>query len=339
MDSKARHDRALIEEVLTAAQRPGIRAEIEEWDPKVIGGGVDAWITLQLGGATVRYAAVLKRGLRPATLGAAIQQIRQTGKKTLLIADYITPQLAEDMRDHAVAFMDAAGNAFLDDPPVFVWVKGERPMPRTALQPAGRAFQAGGLQVIFLLLCHPDMVDRPYREIAQMAGVAHGTVGWVMAELPQLRFVARVGGKRRLLEPRRLLQQWVEAYARTLRPKLLLGRYQAENLDWWKTVDPTAYDLIMGGEGAAARLTRHLRPGSLTFFGRRAEARFLLDQRLKEDPTGEVEILRRFWQFDNPEPALAPTILIYADLLAIGDARCLETAGLLHDQIIDRFNA
>ena len=182
-----------MEEVLTAAQRPGIRAEIEDWDPKVIGGGVDAWITLQIGDATVRYAAVLKRGLRPATLGAAIQQIRQTGKKTLLITDYITPQLADALRDHAVAFMDAAGNAFLDDPPVFVWVKGERPMPRTALQPAGRAFQAGGLQVIFLLLCHPDMVDRPYREIAQMAGVAHGTVGWVMAELPQLRFVARVG--------------------------------------------------------------------------------------------------------------------------------------------------
>ncbi|NLV32077.1 MAG: hypothetical protein GXY47_13085 [Acidobacteria bacterium] len=339
MDRQARYDRALIEEVLAAAQRPGIRAEIEEGEPKVNGGGVDAWITLQLGGAAVRYAAVLKRGLRPATLGAAIQQIRQTGKRTLLIADYVTPQLADALRDHAVAFMDAAGNAFLDDPPVFIWVRGERPMPRTALQPGGRAFKASGLRVIFALLCHPEMVQHPYREIAQMAGVAHGTVGWVMAELPQLGFVARIGGKRRLLEPRRLLQQWVEAYARTLRPRLLLGRYQAENLDWWKTVDPTAYDLIMGGEGAAARLTHHLRPGSLTFFGGKAEARFLLDQRLKRDPTGKVEILRRFWRFENPEPALAPTLLVYADLLAIGDARCLETAGLLHDQIIDRFNA
>jgi hypothetical protein len=80
----------------------------------------------------------------------------------------------------------------------------------------------------------------------------------------------------------------------------------------------------MGGEGAAARLTRYLRPGTLTFYGEKAEPRFLLDHRLRTDPAGEVEILRRFWGFDNDDPALTPTLLVYADLLAIGDARCLE---------------
>jgi len=42
--------------------------------------------------------------------------------------------------------------------------------------------------------------------------------------------------------------------------------------------------------------------------------------------------------FENPEPALVPTLLVYADLLAIGDARCLETAKLLYDQILAEFN-
>jgi hypothetical protein len=51
---------------------------------------------------------------------------------------------------------------------------------------------------------------------------------------------------------------------------------------------------------------------------------------LKTDPAGEVDILRRFWQFDNREPALTPTLLMYADLLIRGDARCLETAKLLY---------
>jgi hypothetical protein len=82
----------------------------------------------------------------------------------------------------------------------------------------------------------------------------------------------------------------------------------------------------MGGEGAAARLTRHLRPGTLTIFGKTAESRFLLDYPLRTDPAGEVEILRCSWSFDNEDPALVPTLLVYADLLAIGDARCLETA-------------
>jgi hypothetical protein len=103
---------------------------------------------------------------------------------------------------------------------------------------------------------------------------------------------------------------------------------------------PRIRTLVSGGQETVspARLTRHLRPGTLTFFGPKAEPRFLPDQHLKTDPTGEVEILRRFWQFDNPEPALAPTLLVYADLLAIGDARRLETAKLLYDQILAGFN-
>jgi len=332
------HDKQLLEEALAAVKRFGVNAQIERWEPKINGGRADAWIVIQLQGKKVRYAAEIKRGLRPATLGAVIQQLQQLGEKTLLIADYINPQLANALRNHGVAFIDTAGNAFIDHPHMLVWVKGERLKAPAAFHPTGRAFQASGLHVIFALLCNPDQVDRPYREIATLAGVAHGTVGWVMAELPKLGFVAEVGQKRRLLQPERLLQQWVEAYARTLRPKLVLGRYKAETLDWWKTIDPTKYGLIMGGEGAAARLTRHLRPGTLTFFGPRTEPRFLLDQHLKTDPTGDVEILRRFWQFENPEPALTPSLLVYADLLAIGDARCLETAKLLYDEIAAQFN-
>jgi hypothetical protein len=79
----------------------------------------------------------------------------------------------------------AAGNAYIDHPPTLIWVKGERPIARAPLQPTGRAFQAGGLQVIFALLCHPGKADRPYREIAELAGVAHGTVGWVMTVKPE----------------------------------------------------------------------------------------------------------------------------------------------------------
>ncbi|HSW40344.1 MAG TPA: type IV toxin-antitoxin system AbiEi family antitoxin [Acidobacteriota bacterium] len=333
MDTLKPHDRDILEEVLAAAQRLGINAQIEQWQPNINGGHADAWIVLQLEGKKVRYTAEVKRGLRPVTLGAVIQQLQRLGEKPLLIADHVTPQLADTLRNHGISFIDTAGNAYINHPPLLVWVKGERPIARAIFQHTGRAFQASGLQVIFALLCNQGEVDRPYREIAKLAGVAHGTVGLVMAELPKLGFIAEVGKKRRLLQPERLLQQWVEAYARTLRPKLLLGRFKTETLAWWKTVDPNKYDLKMGGEGAAARLTNHLRPGTLTFFGPKAEPLFLLDQHLKTDPNGEVEILRRFWQFKNPEPALAPTLLVYADLLAIGDAHCLETAKLLYDQI------
>lgn len=327
-------DKNLIDTALAAVRELGIDAEVEQRQPKLGRAQADALIRVRHGDQEILYAAEVKRGLRPAFLGAVVQQLERLGEQALLVTDYVTPPLADELRARRVAFIDTAGNAYLDRPPLLVWVKGQRPTGRAIPRTAGRAFQASGLQVIFALLCHPEEVHLPYREIAKLAGVAHGTVGWVMAELPNLGFIAEVGGKRRLLQPERLLQQWVEAYARTLRPRLAIGRYRTEKLDWWETIDPLKYGLVIGGEGAAARLTNFLRPGTLTFYGLKPEPRFLLDHRLRTDPAGEVEILRRFWHFEYDDPAITPTLLVYADLLAIGDARCLETAKRLYDGIL-----
>jgi hypothetical protein len=266
-----------------------------------------------------------------------INQLEHLGQPALLVTDYVTPPLADILKERGIPFLDIAGNAYLNHQPLLVWVKGQKPnQTLTTANVPTRTFNPSGLQVIFPLLCHPEWTDRPYREIAKLAGVAHGTVGWVLAELPKLGFMAEVGGKRRLLQPERLLQQWVEAYARTLRPRLLLGRFHTDVLDWYKTIDLDKYGFLLGGEPAAARLTHHLRPGTVTLYGAKLEPRLLLDQRLRADPQGNVEILRRFWQFDNENP-ITPLPLVYADLLAIGDARCLETAKLLYGDIIARF--
>ena len=47
---------------------------------------------------------------------------------------------------------------------------------------------------------------------------------------------------------------------------------------------------------------------------------------MRPAPDGNVEILGKFWGFESAPPELAPPLLIYADLLATGDARCLEAA-------------
>jgi hypothetical protein len=93
---------------------------------------------------------------------------------------------------------------------------------------------------------------------------------------------------------------------------------------------------MLGGEAAAGRLTHHLRPGTITAYGAKVEPRFLLDHKLRKDDGGEVEILKQFWHFDE-EQELAPLPLIYADLIQKNDARCLETAQLLHEQFIAGF--
>lgn len=336
MDKADRPEHHLLEDALKAVEPLGLRFRVLRQEARDAAPRADAVVGLRFGGHDLRYAAEVKRGLRPATLGAVIHQLRARPANPLLVADHVTPPLADALRTEGIEFIDAAGNAFLNRPPLLVFVKGQRPTDQQPIPERRRAFQPTGLQVLFALLARPELVARPYREIAVNAGVAHGTVGWVMAELPALGYVADVGGRRRLINGERLLGQWTEAYARTLRPRLLLGRFRGEleGLDTraakWKE------DLLLGGELAAARLTRHLRPGTATLYAQAIDPKVVLGLVLRADAEGNVDFRRHFWTFPGEEPRLAPTLLVYADLLAIGDARCLETAQLLRGQLLDR---
>ncbi|MCA9443801.1 MAG: hypothetical protein KC964_23585 [Candidatus Omnitrophica bacterium] len=295
-------------------------------------------VQLQCNDHEVDYSVEIKRNIRPSTLGATIHGLRGHSGKVLLLTDYVTPALAEDLRERGVEFLDLAGNAFLQSPPLLVWVKGQRPKDTglTAASETGREFQPSGLKVLFTLLCNPGWVNLSYRDLAQKAGVAHGTIGWVMLGLERLRYVSKSGRRRRLLEPRKLLDAWVEAYARTLRPKVLLGRYNSDDLDWVKEFDGGEERLLLSGEPAGSRLTGYLRPGTATIYGGNnvARSKLIVDHKLQPDRNGNVEFLRQFWNFEGEDPSLTPTVMIYADLLALGHARCIETAGVLYDEYI-----
>ena len=95
-------------------------------------------------------------------------------------------------------------------------------------------------------------------------------------------------------------------------------------------------EVLLGGELAAARMTRHLRPGTATFYVQAIDPKVVLNLRLRADPEGNVDFRRRFWAFAGEDPHLVPNLLVYADLLAIGGARCLETAELLRGPLLDR---
>jgi hypothetical protein len=336
VDARETPERHLLADAVKAMEALGLRPRVLRQEARAADRRADAVIGLQFGGRQLRYVAEVKRGLRPATLGTVIHQVRAFAGRPLLVTDHVTPPLADALRAQGVEFIDAAGNTFLNHPPLLVFVKGQRPVGRAPMLEHGRAFQAAGLQVLFVLLARPGLVNRPYREIAAAAGVAHGTVGWVMAELPGLGHVAEVGGRRRLTNAERLLDRWTEAYARTLRPRLLLGRFRADMKTLQARLGRWPAGLLVGGELAAARLTRYLRPGTATFYAQTVDPKAILLMALKADATGNVDFRRRFWDFPGEEPLLVPTLLVYADLLAIGDARCLEVAQHLRDEITAR---
>jgi hypothetical protein len=142
---------------------------------------------------------------------------------------------------------------------------------------------------------------------------------------------------------KRMLDHWAMVYARTLRPKTLTATYTTENFrDWEKwTLDPR--QVKWGAEPAAALLTRYLRPGILTLYTEKLPVKMMIDHRLKpvHGPTdvATIEIRKPFWGATlaaGPREDTVPPVLIYADLLATGDARCIETAQQVYDDYIAR---
>jgi hypothetical protein len=263
----------------------------------------------------------------------------------LLITNYVNPHMAERLRTLNMNFVDAAGNAYFEYGPVLIWVVGRKTVTTMRPPRAGRAFQPGGLKLLFALLCTPDLVGRPTRTIAAQAGVANGTVGIVLRELRENYFLVDLRqprGKRTLRNLKGLLEQWTQAYARTLRPRLLVARYRPPEPDWWRNVDPRVHRGVFGGEAAETLLTRTLvRPGIVTVYLPDGPGQFIVANRLARTPDGTAEIRKKFWPFEYAweHPTLAPPILIYADLLAAGDARCLEAAQRVYEEHLARLVA
>ncbi|WP_243294475.1 type IV toxin-antitoxin system AbiEi family antitoxin [Geothrix mesophila] len=255
----------------------------------------------------------------------------------LLITNQLSEELADRCRKMRLQFLDAAGNAYLNQDGLFVLIQGKRLQDGMREKPA-RAFDRTGLRVVFTLLVDPELLNAPYREIAKAAGVALGTVGRILTDLRmQGLIVEQKDGQRRWVDRDRAMKTWALNYPLRLRPKLNPRRYQANNDTWWHQADPAAFGGYWGGEVAAARRKGNLAPTTATLYLPENRNPFLTAHRLRADDQGPIEILDVFW--DLPEGprqvrGLAPDLLIYADLAGMGDPRTHEEAERIYDDLL-----
>ena len=286
------------------------------------------------------FEAEIKNNITRATLGGAVQRLNFFKEKGILIARYITPQIADELRKMNIPFIDAAGNAYINEPPLFIFLKGNKLTQDFNVNRPTRTFRPAGLQVLFALLCNPGLENAPYREIAKKANVALGTVGWIIDDLRRLNNLIETKlKKRKLIRKEDLLNRWVTAYPEQLRPKMMIGLYHIDNLGWWTNAEIENFNVFWGGEVAAAWLTEYLKPQKITIYANQPINRFLMKNKIKKDPNGDIEILRVFWNFEANwhEKKVVPPLLIYADLLATGEARNIETARMIYGKELNRY--
>jgi len=260
--------------------------------------------------------------------------------RTVTVLHQITAEKTDALREHGIQFIDTAGNCFINHPPLFLLVKGNRAKLEMKPPTVNRVFKQTGLRVLYALLCNPGLENETYRTIAAKTDVALGMVNWVFKDLNELGFLQETGAGRarkvRLLNKEKLLERWITAYAEQLRPKLVLGRYRGAE-GWWQNALLKPEQMLWGGEVAAEKLTEYLKPQTITVYvGKENPEAVIIPNRLTKDPHGDVEIVARFWQPETVAPYgdMVQPLLVYADLMATGNQRNLETARIIYDQHI-----
>ena len=333
-------ERKILKKALTQFEKlTELKAETE-WNVGNKDKGIDAIIKIPK--LKLKLYADVKLNLTNQTIGGIVHMLNDlyAENKVILITRYVTPQLADRLKELKVFFMDTAGNMYINIPDMLLFIKGNKTKMLPQEEKPVRAFQPAGLQLIYALLCNPGLANKPYRTMAEKANIAHGAVALAVKDLKKLQYLVDMGEKgRKLKNKKELLQRWVNQYAELLRPKLLEGRYKVEDKDWWKNQDITKYNAQLGGETAAALLTKYLKPEDHTIYIDDNKGKIVLQLRLKNDPKGNVELLKRFWNFNetNKKKDIVNPILVYADLLATGNNRNIETAKIIYEQEIIQY--
>src|ERR1044072_4285052 len=337
-----RHKDILVQAVHSLANSTGLQAAIEALEPK-LRVGADAIVDLRDENKRWRFYVEVKPQLTSQTLGpaiAAVSQIKKEHHSAALVSAYVNPSQADKLRQLGIEFFDTAGNASFQQKGLHVFISGRKPQAAKSPGRPARAFNPTGSRLVFALLCQPGLENKSYREMAKEAGISLGAVNWIMNDLKSLGNLSDFGARgRRLVNRKELLKRWTSAYPEQLRHKLILGRSRTEHKhDWWRKAQLPS-DAFWGSEVAAKLLTQYLRPQTVTIYSESNLPKLQARYGLRRESEGDIELLRRFWKFDDwdkKDLQTAPPLLVYADLLSTADDRNLETAAIIYEQYIAR---
>lgn len=326
----------LLESVLEAmVWPPGLRADPEYFSGN---GGPDARLNLFWADKHYALGVEVKRTIdRTAAADSAKSQLERWGYlgNGLLATTYLSPAMAEHCRQIGLQYLDTAGNAYINQPGLYIDQQG-KPKPPTV--PARKASGTTTAKIGFILLANPALAASTYRELAKYARISLGSVSNAIKKLEKAGTLTTTDGgqgKRLLIHQDKLLDYWTREYSEHLYPKRKLRRFSAIDTARFQSaqlnhINLASYDARWGAETAAARLTHYLRPAVHTIYVESGMTSLVKGEMLKADPNGNIELIEAFWRDPKlPESDCVPPILIYADLIASGDPRNRETAELI----------
>lgn len=213
---------------------------------------VNGQLTLPMTLTTINFES--KKWINKANLQRQLAQMKvyDPDLKTMLVTEYLNPNLAEQLKELGIQFLDTAGNVYINQLPVYIDIQGKKPAKPhqdvTLTKQMGKAFQPKGMKVVYMLLTQPELVNAPMRTIAVTAEVALGTVKQVMDDLHYQGFIVQKGDKRKVVaDTKALLDNWLDAYPENMQAKLNQTLFATDNPERLKAINANDFEGFWGG--------------------------------------------------------------------------------------------
>jgi len=297
--------------------------------------GPDGLIEIRLNNKLETLEVEIKNELRVNRFPVSLMYHQDEKMPQLLISNYIPMPLKQELKTRKINYLEAAGNCFIQTSQLFIYINDQQ-VTDIRVPAEGKLWKVAGLKFLFVILRLPELLNAPYRDIAEEAGIALGSIGGMLEELTNegyLKDVTKNGPKIAFIENRdRLIDRWAEAYRANLRPKQMIGNFRfldKHDANYWEGLGKPNFK--WGAENAAAILTKYIRPEKFTIYSRASRLELIRQLKLVPDPAGQVELLQQFWPDDEHQEnedlkTTVPPLLVYADLITNFDSRNREAA-------------
>lgn len=261
---------------------------------------------------------------------SALDFIRDSGtSRTVLFIPSLGKAEKRSLEEAGVGYIEADGDCFLTAPSTYVLIRLARKKAAT-----GSGFRSvyskASARLCLVLLMDRHALDTPYRNLAEVAHMATGSVARVLRELAAEGIIAVHGsGDRKVLDPEKLLDVFELSYNKYLRPKGFVGHFRVSASAPTRVAET---DLdggdVWGGELAAYRQVRSMPPKAYTLFSDKSLGELAKKYRWVKDDSGKIAVYRPFWdpRWNLAGNGLAPWPVVYANLLALPDPRALDVA-------------
>lgn len=284
------------------------------------------------------FNADVRRELRSHQLGQ-IEKMAKMYHPYIIVAERIFPKIKEQLRNQNIAYLEANGNVYFNEKNYHYFIDTQKPLTNKK-EKINRAFTKTGLKVLFHFIIKENLINFPHREIADITDVAHGNIAYILQGLRENRFLIKLNKNTYALNNKKeLVEKWLVDYKETLQPKLKVGQFRFINNNQftnWRNIKLQEGKTWWGGEPAGDLLTNYLRPGKLTLYTNEPRNDLLKNYKLIPDPEGDIQVYKKFWDKTlDTQTNTVPTLLVYTDLINMGDKRCRETAEIIYKKYVE----